>query len=53
MENEEMICSYKEKQYLSGTELLDADGRCIICLDGRWEEKMTDRYSCRQTGLRE
>lgn len=51
MKEDGIICSYEGRQYLAGTELSDADGRCLVCIDGKWEEKATDVNSCHEAGI--
>jgi hypothetical protein len=45
MESENIICSYGERKYLAGAEILDSDGECKLCLGGKWEEEETDTYA--------
>lgn len=38
MIGEQKSCPYEEEDYSHGT-VLCIDGICMVCLDGRWEDK--------------
>jgi hypothetical protein len=49
MEKEGMIpgqqtCFYEGKQFQKGSELCEIDGGCMECVNGRWEDKVSERY---------